>query len=409
MEDSYLEVSSEDYSRELREINPSDVLVPMPASSGRIDTEKGLGASVRDFGVLSPINVMTSSAEEGKYILVEGFRRLRAALAYQKETIPAYVWDFKDKDKGSDLRTILGLEINRSQRRTWKEKWNLYQVLQDCDVDVPYEGRERLLDMEPGDSHKLEDVMGSNSFPEVQDALMNGDKDLDGAFKMLLKLRKDQDRGALEEEQGASALGTEAMDSPEEQHKLSDEEVDALIHGDVDSEGDDFSEVTEGVLAEEYQKVGERHPVDPAIKQGTFQRDNYKCVCCGTGGVAFLGALVYHHQVPVSCGGPDTVDNGLTLCDSCHLIVHVSQRNGGRIPMSEDQFNEYDSDTQARIKKIVHYSRVAVKAMKAKGMSKEEIIKEANDASHQHRFPGAGLKENQAGFAASQKGDSSNG
>jgi len=405
MEDSsFYNVSSDDYTRELKDIAPSSILIPLPSSSSRVDTEKGLGASVRDFGVLSPIDVMTSD-EEGKYILVSGFRRLRAALAYQKETIPAYVWDFKDKDRGSDLRTILGLEINRTERRTWKEKWNMYQVLQDCDVDVPYEGRERLLDMEPGDSHKLEDVMGSNSFDEVRDALLNGEKDLDGAFKLLLKLRKEQNRNAIEEEQGASSIGAEDMEDGDGQVKLSDAEVDALIHGDIDDDlgEDDFGEATSGLFDSEHQTVGERHPVDPAIKQGTFQRDNYKCVCCGTGGVVFLGALVYHHQVPVHAGGPDTIENGLTICQSCHMILHVCERQGGKIPMTREQYEEYDKQTQERIQKIVHYARVAVKSALAHGVSQEDIRKEADAKSRYHAMPGAGLKENQAGFAASQK------
>lgn len=403
MEDSYLEVSSEDYSRELREINPSDVLVPMPASSGRIDTEKGLGASVRDFGVLSPINVMTSSAEEGKYILVEGFRRLRAALAYQKETIPAYVWDFKDKDKGSDLRTILGLEINRSQRRTWKEKWNLYQVLQDCDVDVPYEGRERLLDMEPGDSHKLEDVMGSNSFPEVQDALMNGDKDLDGAFKMLLKLRKDQDRGALEEEQGASALGVE--DAENDTPKLSDDELKAILNADDsgDITDDEFGgDPGDGLYGDDYQKVGERHPLDPALRTGVLARDDFRCQCCGFGGTAALGILAVHHVVPVHAGGPDKMDNLTTLCLNHHILVHLVERGGGKLQITKEEFEKYTKEEQEALRKAVELGRKAIRAAKAKGMTKEQVMEASRD-SIRHPMPGAGLKENQESYVEAKR------
>ena len=37
--------------------------------------------------------------------------------------------------------------------------------------------------------------------------------------------------------------------------------------------------------------------------------------------------LQCHHIVPVSQGGPDELDNTMTLCSRCHKYVHVSGVN----------------------------------------------------------------------------------
>lgn len=29
-----------------------------------------------------------------------------------------------------------------------------------------------------------------------------------------------------------------------------------------------------------------------------------------------------HHVIPLSCGGPDTIDNLIILCPNCHAIAH---------------------------------------------------------------------------------------
>ena len=58
-------------------------------------------------------------------------------------------------------------------------------------------------------------------------------------------------------------------------------------------------------------------------------RDNYICVrCnkqlsrrprCGT---------VAHHIIPVAEGGMHTIDNGITVCLSCHQHVHIKIKKG---------------------------------------------------------------------------------
>lgn len=408
-----LKLTSDSYTREIKRIKVREIGFTDPVKKGRAETMTGLTAVIKDLGVLDPIDVMTveDPDDDFKYILISGLRRVFGALKNGIEEVDAVVWDFKDKDRGSDLALYLGLLLNRHQRRNYGEIWHLYQVLELQSAITPGT-LEFLLEMESGDAMKLKDVMLCD-YEEVKQALLSGEKTLDGAYKLLSKLRKEEDRLAMEDATGVAEAvdGVDEItsDNTGEGGQLSDQDVlellemvDSMDEDNINSE--DFGEMNQSAFADEHQKVGERHPVDSAIRQGTFQRDNFKCRCCGTGGVAFLGTLVYHHVIPVSCHGSDSVDNGLTLCDSCHIQLHCAEKSGGRIPMTEAQFNEYDEATQKRIKLILKYAKIAVEAHKRCGNSRDKIAEEAN-RSARHRMPGEGLKENQIGFASMRVND----
>lgn len=405
-----LKLTSDAFTREFKSIRLKHIGFTDPIKKGRARTMSGLTATVKDLGVLSPIHVMTvpeeSEDDDYKYVLLKGLRRVYGALRNGQEEIDAIVWDFKDKDKGMELALYISLLLGRNQRRDWSEIWHLYQVLE-LQSSITPGTLEYLLQLESGDAMKLKDVMLCD-YDEVKQALLNNEKNLDGCYKMLAKLRKEEDRLAMEDATGVadSVEGAEdiASDNTETEDggQLSDQDVMELLDmaDDVDSdiEDDDFDELNKGNYADEHQKVGERHPVDPAIRQGTFQRDKFRCRCCGTGGVAFLATLVYHHLIPVYCGGADTVENGLTICDSCHLTLHSSSKSGGKIPMTRAQFEEYSPQEQDRIKKILKYSKIEVEAAKRKGISRERVTDESN-RSARHRMPGEGLRENQAGYS----------
>lgn len=406
-----LKLSSDAFTRTFTRIKVRQIGFTNPIKVSRQETMIGLTATVKDVGVLEPIHVMTTEDgdEDYQYSLLSGTRRVYAALKNGIEELDAVVWDFQDKDKGVDLALYLSLLLNRTQKRTWGETWHLYQVLE-LQSPITPGTLEYLLQLESGDAMRLKDVMLCE-YDEVKEALLTNAKTLDGAYKMLAKLRKEEDKLAMEDTMGVddSVEGAEdiASDNTGSGGTLSDQDVLELLEM-VDSadelsvDSSDFSELNTSMYADEHQKVGDRHPVDPAIRQGTFQRDDYKCRCCGTGGVAFLSTLVYHHAIPVSCHGADSIDNGLTLCDSCHQTLHCAEKAGGKIPMTEAQFNEYDENTQKRIKMILKYARVAVEAHKRCGTSREKIQEEAN-RSARHRMPGETLKENQIGFASSQR------
>lgn len=408
-----LKITSDSYTRKFEKIHLDQIGFTDPVKKSRAETMTGLTSIVKDLGVLDPIDVMTveDPDDDYKYVLISGLRRVFAALKNGQTEIDAIVWDFKDKDQGNDLALYLGLLLNRTQKRNWGEIWHLYQVLELQSAITPGT-LEYLLQLESGDAMKLKDVMLCD-YDEVKQALLSGEKNLDGAYKLLAKLRKEEDKLAKEDETGVSDTveGAEeiASDNVGEQGQLSDQDVMELLEMvdgvDEDVTDEDFDEVNKGSFEEEGQKVGERHPVDPAIRQGTFQRDNFRCRCCGTGGVAFLGTLVYHHAIPVSARGKDSVANGLTLCDSCHQVLHCAEKAGGKIPMTKEQFEEYSEAEQLRIKRILKFAKVAVEAHKRVGNSRDKIVKEAT-ASGRHRMPGETLKETQIGFATANKGES---
>lgn len=408
-----LKITSDSYTRKFEKIRLDQIGFTDPVKKSRAETMTGLTSIVKDLGVLDPIDVMTveDPDDDYKYVLISGLRRVFAALKNGQTEIDAIVWDFKDKDQGNDLALYLGLLLNRTQKRNWGEIWHLYQVLELQSAITPGT-LEYLLQLESGDAMKLKDVMLCD-YDEVKQALLSGEKNLDGAYKLLAKLRKEEDKLAREDETGVSDTveGAEeiASDNVGEQGQLSDKDVMELLEMvdgvDEDVTDEDFDEVNKGSFEEEGQKVGERHPVDPAIRQGTFQRDNFRCRCCGTGGVAFLGTLVYHHAIPVSARGKDSVANGLTLCDSCHQVLHCAEKAGGKIPMTKEQFEEYSEAEQLRIKRILKFAKVAVEAHKRVGNSRDKIVKEAT-ASGRHRMPGETLKETQIGFATANKGES---
>ena len=408
-----LKLTSDAFTRSYGTVKLSQVGITEPIKRSRFKTMTGLTSTVKDMGVLEPIHVMKvaeeSADDDYQYILLSGLRRMYGAMRNGISELDAIIWDFKDKDQGADLALFLSLFLNRRQKYDWGETWDLYKILEMQSAITPGT-LEYLLQLESGDAMKLKDVMLCD-YEEVKMALINGEKNLEGAYKMLQKLRKEENKLAMEDAKGVgdTVEGAEdlASDNTGESGQLSEQDVlellemvDSMDEDSISSE--DFGELNQSAFGDTHQKVGERHPVDPAIKQGTLQRDNFKCRCCGTGGVAFLGVLVYHHIIPVSCHGGDTIDNGLTLCSSCHIQLHVAEKSGGRIPMTEEQFNEYDEETQTRIKSILKYAKIAVEAHKRCGNSRDKIIEEANKSAR-HLMPGEGLKDNQRGFIESQK------
>lgn len=411
-----LKIEKDAYTRSIQKINVSDIGLSEPIKAGRKETRIGLTKTIRELGVVNPIHVMTAEVPDipeelmgeirtPKYILVKGLRRLYGARRNEIEEIDAIVWDFKDKEKGRDVALVLGLLLSKTQRHSWQETWDLMQILEMQSEEIITPGTiETLLDLEPGDSMKLKDVMLSDD-EEAKGELLAGKKSLQQCYNILQKHRKDEDKLEKEDATGISQLeSAEAIvEEGESRPILSDEEVSKLLDmtdGLMENvEEADFGALNTSADSPEVQKVGERHPVDPQIRQSTFDRDDFRCRCCGTGGAAFLVTLRYHHAIPVHCGGPDTVENGLTLCDSCHQTLHTAEKAGGKLAMTKEQFDAYDETTQLRIKRILGFAKLAVEAAKKKGVPKEQIIKSANASLRPH-MPGDELKDTTAGFNA---------
>ena len=397
-----------------QEIDIAKIAYSTPMKEGRKDTVTGLTKSIRESGVLTPIDVillpepdeeMHEALEEDgeivpEYLLVSGLRRVFASLKNSYKTIPANIWDFKDKEQGQKACLELGLWINRTQKHSWAEVWSLYQVLEEKSQIRPAMA-EFLFQMEGGDAMKLKDVMLCE-YPEIREELIAGTKTLEQSYKQLMKERKDEDELALSDTKGLSDASEDTasiVDMAEGIEELDNSQVMQLMEMLDKTETDDLDDADFNELNAEdeediiVQDVKHRTFVDPFVKKSVLYRDDFRCTCCGTGGVAFLDVIIFHHIIPVHAGGADTIENGTTLCDTCHLTLHVAERNGGRLPMSKEQFDEYPEHQQDRIRNILKLAKVAYKADKLKGYSREEINKLARAAAN-HRMPGENIEEN---------------
>ena len=437
-----LKITSDAFTRRTEKIKVSQIGVSEPKKEARMSTIIGLTNSVKELGVVTPIHVMTLEDEDDdfKYMIIDGLRRMFAAKKNGQEEIDAVVWDFHDKEKGMDIALALSLILNRTQKHTWKEIWDVYRILE-LQSEITPGKLEYLLQLESGDAMKLKDVMLCN-YEEVKEALLSDEKTLDACYKMLQKLRKEEDKLAMEDATGITDTIEDSEDIAgnnleAENGQLSDEAVLKLLemsedldNMDVDSE--DFDNMNNSAFGDDQQKVGERHPIDPALRQAVLARDDFTCACCGMKMIGSrLGLIAVHHKIPVHCSGKDTLDNLITLCLNDHVNLHIMERNGGSIMMSERDWFEMSAkdedgnilcrkkDTgeiintcktladaeregatpvltneQLSMKKALKLARIAIQADKLKGLSKQQVQELTKDAI-KHPMPGAGMKENQ--------------
>lgn len=407
-----LKLTSDAFTRTYEKIKIHQIGLTDPIKKGRIKTMTGLTSTVKDLGVVTPIHVMTVSEEvadeDYKYVLLDGLRRMFGAMRNGQDEIDAIVWDFKDKDQGVDLALFLSLMLNRTQRRNWGEIWDLYRVLEMQSAITPGT-LEYLLQLESGEAMKLKDVMLCD-YEEVRQALLNNEKTLDGAYKMLQKLRKEEDKLAMEDATGIAdtveGAGDIASDNTGEKGSLSEQDVIELLEmaddiDSIDSVGeDDFDSLNK--VSDDFvdqQKAGERHPLDPALRQAVLARDDFTCTCCDLRMIGSrLGLIAVHHKLPVHVGGKDVLDNLTTLCLNCHVNLHIMERNGGSIMMSKEDYEALTEKEQISLKRALKLARVAIEADKRRGLSKQEVHDKTAD-SIRHIMPGAGLKENQMAYS----------
>ena len=403
-----LKITSDKFDLDEKTIPIKSIGFSEPVKTGRKQTMIGLTKTISELGVVTPIHVMTTETydededdDSFKYILLDGLRRIFGATKNNITEIKAVIWDFHDKELGRQLALPLSLILNRTQKRSWAEVWDLYTILE-MQSQVTPGTLEYLLQLESGDAMKLKDVMLCD-YSEVKEGLLSGEKTLDQCYKMLQKLRKEEDALANEDNTGFSDTVEDADEIVNESKgtpTLSDDDAMRLLEmtndlDDTDIDEEDFNDLNTGY--DEQQVVGERHPLDPALKTASLQRDNFRCACCGMGGPALLGALATHHKIPVHCGGKDTLDNLITLCLTDHVTLHIAERNGGKLQMTKEEFDSYTSEEQVRLKKILKLAKVAVEADKLKGYSNEKVREMTKDAIR-HPMPGTGLKENQQAY-----------
>ena len=126
-----MKLTSENFTIDTGVVDFSSLLIPDPIKNSRKDTYPGLSTSVAEIGIVTPIHVMITEGysewvaenpgydvedyEGPKYILIDGFRRIWAGYKSGLTRCNAVIWDFEDKDKGSDLLVILARILNKSQ------------------------------------------------------------------------------------------------------------------------------------------------------------------------------------------------------------------------------------------------------------------------------------------------------
>ncbi len=59
------------------------------------------------------------------------------------------------------------------------------------------------------------------------------------------------------------------------------------------------------------------------LRSATLRRDGYACQRCGADG----RTLQAHHVIPRAAGGPDALENLVTLCRPCHGVIHQRNRS----------------------------------------------------------------------------------
>lgn len=401
----------------MKEIPVDSVILPKFKKEQRSMTYKGLTGLVSTLpGVVTPIHVMTMEDADDEYLLLDGVRRVFAATKSAKDMINAVIWDFENKEMGRSLSNILGLILNRSQQFSNKELWHSLRVLDAVNNCSP--GKiEFLLQLKSGDAMKLKDIMlaeGDDEVLDMREKFLNDELTIEGAYKKLTSIRKKENRldrddareldlqQAIDNINNGVEHGTPSQAKPRlntdevlEILEMGAEDVTEQTLDELRSKGDAMREKNG---EPHVQEVGKRHPIDPELRKKTFERDGFKCRCCGIGGELYLSILVFHHAVPVFAGGPDTLDNGLTLCANCHLTLH-NYVDG----LLHGDLSEYSEVEQSNLRNIFKYGNIAIKAAQKMGLKREQV-RELDAQSRQHIMPNTNVKANNESYFASRGG-----
>lgn len=386
-----------------------DIVLLEYVKSSRADTYMGLTQSIKEVGQLHPITVVETAAyakfkeanPEGvftgrKYILIDGLRRVYSMTALKYDQAQANILSFEHPEKATSIVPLLRSLCNKVERMSWSELWGYLKVLDESYTLAP-NIEEYLLGLDGGDIMKFKDIMANqDKYPEIVDNLFSKKKTLDQSYSALNKARKEEDKLRMEDQSGIGSI-EEAKDIMEDDQgsqqgdKLSEDAVRDILEMASDSlSDDDFAGKDAGfdmaMTKEDYgaQDVHARHPLDPAVKQAVFRRDNFTCCVCGLSGTPFLSALVVHHIRPVLANGGDNFaspvfiergngdlglnpDNNLiTLCETDHITAHAIQfQLGGKIPMTKEEYEGYSEEKKEHVRRLKLLVDVLVRCDKA--------------------------------------------
>lgn len=376
--------------------------------------------SIKSTGLLMPI-VVAPTQTEGIYVLIDGWRRLMGCARSGKRKVPVII----NHNVSTKDIPILESMYNHARKYTIKEMIGHIEYLEVEKGIMNPSMIEYLLQMNSGDYTKLKDILNDND-EDITEKLYSGVWDIETAFRKLEQRRKKE---SLEEKENkkAAAVYDDEEESGADQiagageevdgESLTDEQISELMlnAADLDDGLEDMS--LEEMIEEDKkidgfephkQKVGQREHIDPAIRKAVMVRDNGTCQCCKHGGTHYEGVLDYHHCLPVFLGGPDTVDNGIMLCVTCHRFVHLYSTGDLHIASAllESNYDDLDENLKAqypnaevfedekmRMKRVIKLGSVIRKGMAAKGINREKYKKEHSNEGIGRRKPGINAEQ----------------
>lgn len=359
-----------------KDLDISSIFIPNFKKVARQDTLKGLTGVIGEWGIVERVHVLALE-DDDSYLLLSGLRRLYGATRNNQRVIPSVVWRFSDPDEGKEKAMLVSLMLNRTQGFTPREVWEQMKILEEVHAATP--GMiEFLLQLRPGEAMKLKDVMMADSeYGDIKADLLDNLLTIEGAYKKLTNARKKENRLEKEDATVLDSSNNDVspidVDSMPEDIILGEEEVKELLDLTklevTDSEVDDIENFGKGEFATEppptYDKDGNRTKLPDYLRDRIYQRDNFTCRCCGLGGANRLPTLQVHHIIEVSQGGDNSEENLITICLSCHTLIHALA--WGKLTIRKEEIRD---DERQTFKNIMKYANIIIKAeakLKSKG------------------------------------------
>ena len=380
-------------------VSLKDLIILKPLRDYRAETYAGLRKSIQEMGILTPIFVTPSESfldwkannpdlpseeyTEPRYKVIDGFRRVYAALKNGISESPAIIIEFTEPELAAETSVLFSLILNKFQKHSWAEVWGMYQVLEAQSVMTP-STLEWVLRLDSGDAMRLKDIMMSG-YEEIIEDLTSNKKTITSAYAALQKARKGESLTQIEDTRGVGnmeSVGSElASDMSDQGNRLSDAEVRELL--DMANTSDEFEATDEnfggdadmfGEAQENYvQDTHNRERISPELKSAILRRDGFMCQCCHMGeGITSniqLSLLQAHHITAVYTGGSDSSENFVTLCTVCHDFVHLLVGFNCKIGMTKEEFDQIPEYDQRRIRNCIKYAKILAEAERRSGKS----------------------------------------